>query len=43
MPGTFVIDTEGVVRMAHRNRHVADAPANERILGVLEAMRARKA
>ncbi len=39
MPGTFVIDTSGViqarggrVRMAHRNRHFADAPSIERLL-----------
>ena len=38
MPGTFVIDTDGVVRMAHRNRHVADNPTNKRILDVLETL-----
>jgi len=43
MPGTFVIDTDGVVQMAHRNRHVADTPANERILRVLEALRTPRA
>ncbi len=26
MPGTFVVDTGGVVRFAHRNRHQADDP-----------------
>lgn len=43
MPGTFVIDTRGVVRarggtirMAHRNRHFADAPSVGRLLAVLE-------
>jgi len=41
MPGTFVIDTDGVVQMAHRNRHVADTPANDRILNVLQALGAR--
>jgi len=42
MPGTFVIDTDGVVQMAHRNRHVADTPASDRILDVLSALRARR-
>jgi peroxiredoxin len=41
MPGTFVVDTEGLVRMAHRNRHVADTPPNQRILDVLAALRER--
>jgi peroxiredoxin len=42
MPGTFVIDTSGVVlarggtiRMAHRNRHLADAPSIDRLLDAL--------
>jgi peroxiredoxin len=39
MPGTFVIDTEGVVRMAHRNRHIADTPTNHQILQVLSRLR----
>ena len=38
MPGTFVIDTDGVVAMAHRNRHVADNPTNQRILNVLAGL-----
>jgi prostamide/prostaglandin F2alpha synthase len=42
MPGTFVVDTEGLVRMAHRNRHVADTPPNQRILDVLAALRERR-
>lgn len=43
MPGTFVIDVGGVVRarsgtvrMAHRNRHFADAPSIEQLLEALE-------
>jgi len=43
MPGTFVIDTGGIVRarggtirMAHRNRNFADAPSIERLLTALE-------
>ena len=42
MPGTFVIDTSGVVqarsgkiRMAHRNRDFADAPSIERLIEAL--------
>ncbi len=42
MPGTFVVDSGGVVRarsgtirMAHRNRHFADAPSVDRLLDVL--------
>ena len=45
MPGTFVIDASGVVRarggmvrMAHRNRHFADAPSIERLLEALEGV-----
>lgn len=48
MPGTFVIDSAGVVRakggtvrMAHRSAHVADLPSLEAVLGSLaEASRA---
>jgi peroxiredoxin len=35
MPGTFVVDDTGIVRFAHRNRHVADTPPNQAILDVL--------
>jgi hypothetical protein len=42
MPGTFVIDTGGVVRFrggliqfAHRSKHEADSPANDDILRVV--------
>jgi hypothetical protein len=45
MPGTFVIDTEGVVRFtdgliqfAHRNKHVADSPTNDLILRVVASL-----
>jgi peroxiredoxin len=38
MPGTFVVDTSGVIRMAHRNRTVSDNPRNDKILRVLEAI-----
>ena len=47
MPGTFVIDTggvirhdDGIVRLAHRNRDVADAPSNAAILDVLRGLHA---
>jgi peroxiredoxin len=43
MPGTFVVDTEGVVRarggmirMAHRNRNFADAPSIDQLLDALD-------
>ena len=35
MPGTFVVDAQGVVRFAHRSRHVADVPRNHVILKAL--------
>lgn len=38
MPGTFVIDVDGVVRYAHRNRDVTDNPPNEAILAVLREL-----
>jgi peroxiredoxin len=38
MPGTFVIDTEGVVRYVHRNRDVADNPPNQEIFDVLKEL-----
>jgi hypothetical protein len=45
MPGTFVIDTGGVVRFtggliqfAHRNKHVADSPTNDLLLRVVASL-----
>jgi peroxiredoxin Q/BCP len=38
MPGTFVVDRNGTVRLAHRNRHVADSPSNRVILETLAAV-----
>ena len=38
MPGTFVVDAAGVVRLAHRNRTIADSPRNEMILDVLAGL-----
>lgn len=49
MPGTFVIDrggvvrlNQGLVRLAHRSRHVADTPSNETILGLVSALAAER-
>jgi len=39
MPGTFVVDDEGVIRLAHRNRHVADNPRNQDLLDTLGRIR----
>jgi len=36
-----VIDTEGIVRLAHRNRTVADNPSNAVVLEALRAIRDR--
>lgn len=41
MPGTFVVDGEGVIRLAHRNRHVADSPRNEDILEAVGRIRTK--
>jgi len=39
MPGTFVVDTSGIVRMAHRNRRIADSPSTNALLaGVADAL-----
>jgi peroxiredoxin len=38
MPGTFVIDTDGVIRFAHRNRDVADNPSPQDVLDVLKGL-----
>jgi prostamide/prostaglandin F2alpha synthase len=43
LPGTFVVDTEGIVRLAHRNRTVADNPSNAVVLEALRAIRDRAA
>ena len=39
MPGTFVVDRDGIVRYAHRNRDVTDNPPNEELLAVLADLR----
>ena len=38
MPGTFVIDTSGIIRYAHRNRDVTDNPSNDAVLAALRDM-----
>ena len=35
LPGTFVIDRNGTVRLAHYSRDVADQPPNEKLLDAL--------
>ena len=39
MPGTFVVDVGGVVLLAHRNRTIADSPANHVLLEVLAKLK----
>lgn len=36
--GTFVVDTVGVVRYAHRNRHTGDNPPNDEVVAALEEL-----
>jgi peroxiredoxin len=43
LPGTFVVDTEGVVRYAYRSRRSNDIPPNDDVLAALEEIRRRKA
>jgi peroxiredoxin len=40
MPGTFVVDTASFIRLAHRNRTIADSPRNAVILEALAGLRA---
>lgn len=35
MPGTFIIDRQGIIRFAHYNGDAADNPPNEKLLEVL--------
>lgn len=35
MPGTFVIDRNGIIRFCHRNRDTADNPPNDAVLAAL--------
>jgi len=36
MPGAFVVDTDGVVLLAHRSATIADTPTTEQLLGALD-------
>ena len=36
LPGTFVVDREGIVRFAHRGRRSNDVPSNDQVLRALE-------
>ena len=38
LPGTFVVDTAGVIRFAHRNRHQADDPEVGELLAVCRSL-----
>jgi peroxiredoxin len=42
LPGTFVVDTDGVVRFAHRGRRSNDNPANDEVLAALASLREGK-
>jgi peroxiredoxin len=42
MPGVFVIDRQGVIRYAHRNKDVADNPPNDELLDALVEIRAAR-
>lgn len=39
LPGTFVVDTAGLVRFAHRGRRANDNPSNDEVLAVLTGLR----
>jgi peroxiredoxin len=38
LPGTFIVDADGVVRFAHRNAHQADDPDLHEVLAVAAAV-----
>lgn len=38
LPGTFVVDRDGIIRFAHRGQRSSDNPPNERVLEVLEGL-----
>jgi hypothetical protein len=35
MPGAFVVDTKGVIRLAHRSATIADNPTTDQLLAPL--------
>lgn len=43
LPGTFVVDTEGIVRYAYRSRRSSDIAPNDEVLAAVEEIRRRKA
>jgi peroxiredoxin len=42
LPGTFVVDTEGVVRFVHGGRRSNDNPSNDEVLAALASVREGK-
>jgi len=38
MPGTFVVDQAGTIRLTHRNRTIADSPPNQTLLDLLAGL-----
>jgi hypothetical protein len=38
LAGTFVIDSGGIIRLAHRNRTSADNPSNDDVLAALKTL-----
>jgi peroxiredoxin len=42
LPGTFVVDTDGVIRYVHRGRRSSDIAPNDEVLDALERVRAGK-
>jgi peroxiredoxin len=38
LPGTFVVDTEGLIRYAHRGRRSDDNPPNDEVLSAVAAL-----
>lgn len=42
MPGTFVIDRDGIIRLAYYSTNIADNPANDRLIEVLESLQAKE-
>ena len=43
LPGTFVVDTDGQIRFAHRGRRSDDNPPNDTVLAALATARGRDA
>jgi peroxiredoxin len=44
LPGTFVVDTNGIVRFAYRSRRANDIPSNRKVLAAIDRIqRGRKA